>query len=285
MSKVANFSLNFAIGFLLLSICSLGFLLTSHAPMPIGGSIARVGIESGSSTTYIPGYKFVCTTNGQLAQCEVNFQSKPLKIMLVYADTERKREIAQCQANYDGLTENCTTNFHSIVVSGWLPDVSIKSNLGLSPQQLQEAQRQEAQNNSIVTKLSENEWGILSIGLASAIGIVIAAFSWLHFGRFMKAIAITLIGLIMSRISVGWLGRIPFTVGQSYGLSPDQLSQLVSWTSIVSGIVTTIITAYLLWSRSNQFVKAFVTFINGLGMFALSWFFFLGSLLGLGYVD
>lgn len=285
MNKASKFILNFALGFLLLSVCSLGFLLTSHAPMPIGGSIARVGIEVGSSTVYIPGYKFVCTTNRQLAQCKVNFQSKPLKIMLVYTDTERKWEIAQCQANYAGITENCTTNFHPRVVGGWLPDVSIKSNLGLSPQQLQEAQRQEAQNNSIVTKLSENEWGMLSIGLAIAIGFVIAAFSWLYFSQFVKAIAIALTGLIMSRISLGWLGRIPFTVGQNYGLSPDQLSQLVRWMSIITGIVTIIITAYLLWSRSNQSVKGFVTFINGLGMFALSWYFFLGSLLGLGYVD
>ncbi len=253
--------------------------------MPIGGSVARVGIEVGSSTVYIPGYKFVCTTNRQLAQCRVDLQSKPLKIMLVYTDTDRKWEIAQCQANYTGITENCTTNFHSIVVSGWLPDVSIKNNLGLSPQQLQDLQRQEAQNNSIVTKLSENEWGILSIGLASATGFVIAVFSWLYFSQFVKAIAITLIGLIMSRISLGWLGSIPFTVGQNYGLTLDQLTQFVSWMSIGSGIVTIIITAYLLWSRNNQFAKGFVTFINGLGMFALSWFFFLGSLLGLGYVD
>lgn len=101
----------------------------------------------------------------------------------------------------------------------------------------------------------------------------------------MKAIAIALTGLIMSRISLGWLGRIPFTVGQNYGLSPDQLSQFISWMSIITGIVTIIITAYLLWSRSNQSVKGFVTFINGLGMFALSWYFFLGSLLGLGYAD
>lgn len=285
MNKASEFILNFALGFLLLSVCSLGFLLTSHAPMPIGGSIARVGIEVGSSTVYIPGYKFVCTTNRQLAQCGVDLQSKPLKIMLVYTDTDRKGEIAQCQANYAGITENCTTNFHSIVVSGRLPDVSIKNNLGLSSQQLQDLQRQEAQTNSIVTKLSENEWGMLSIGLASAIGFIIAALSWLHFSQFVKAIAITLIGLIISRISLGWLGRISFTVGQNYGLSPDQLTQLVSWMSIGSGIVTIIITAYLLWSRSNQFVKGFVTFINGLGMFALSWFFFLGSLLGLGYVD
>lgn len=280
MNKASKFILNFALGFLLLSVCSIGFLLTSHAPMPIGGSIARVGIEVGSSTVYIPGYKFVCTTNRQLAQCGVDLQSKPLKIMLVYTDTDRKGEIAQCQANYAGITENCTTNFHSIVVSGWLPDVSIKNNLGLSLQQLQEAQ-----NNSIVTKLSENEWGILSIGLAIAIGLVVAAFSWLYFSQFVKAIAIALTGLMMSRISLGWLGRIPFTVGQNYGLSPDQLSQLVSWMSIITGVVTIIITAYLLWSRSNQFVKGFVTFINGLGMFALSWYFFLGSLLGLGYAD
>lgn len=285
MNKTIQFILNFALGFLLLSVCSLGFLLTSYAPMPINGSIARVGIEVGSSTAYIPGYKFVCTTNRQLAQCEVNLQSKPLKIMLVYTDTDRKWEVAQCQANYAGITEKCTTNFHSIVVSGWLPDVSIKSNLGLTPQQLQNLQRQEAQNSNIVTKLSENQWGILSIGLSIAIGFVIGAFSWLHFGQFVKAIAIILIGLIMSRISLGWLGRISFITGQNYGLSPEQLIQLVSWMSIGSGIVTIIITAYLLWPRNNQFVKGIVTFINGLGMFSLSWSIFLGSLLGLGYVD
>jgi hypothetical protein len=285
MRKVVSFSLNFAIGFLLLTICSLGFLLISHAPMPIGGSIARVGIESGSSTVYIPGYKFACTPNGQIAQCEVNFQNKPLKIVLVYTNNERKWEVSQCQFNYAGLTENCTTNFDSIILGGWLPYVSIKSNLGLSPQQLQDFQRQEAQNSNIVTKLSEDELGMLSTGLAIAIGFVIAAFSWLHFSRFVKALAISLIGLIIFRISLNWLDSISFITAQNYGLSPDQLIQLVMWMSIGSGIVTIIIAAYLLWSRSNQFVKGFVTFINGLGMFALSWFLFLFSLLTLGYAD
>ncbi len=280
MNKTIQFILNFALGFLLLSVCSLGFLLTSYAPMPINGSIARVGIEVGNATAYIPGYKFVCTTNKLLAQCEVNLQSKPLKIMLVYTDTDRKWEVERCQASYAGITENCTTNFHSIIVSGWLPDVAIKSNLGLTLQQLQAAQ-----NNHIVTRLSEKQWGILSTGLAIAIGFVASAFSWLHFGKFVKAIAIILIGLIMSRISLGWLGRIPFTTGQDYGLNPDQLIQIVILMTIGSGIVTIIIAAYLIWPRNNQFVKGIVTFINGLGMFALSWFVFLGSLLGLGYVD
>lgn len=280
MNRTIRFILNFALGFLLLSVGSLGFLLTSYAPMPINGSIARVGIESGSSTTYIPGYKFACTTNKQLAQCEVNLQSKPLKIALVYTNPDQKWEGVQCEASYAGITEKCTTNFHSIVVSGWLPDVSIKSNLGLTPQQLQEAQ-----NNNIVTKLSENQWGMLSIGLAIAIGFVASAFSWLHFGQFVKAIAIILIGLIVSRSTLGWLGRIHFTTAQNYGLSPDQLTQLVAWMSIGSGIVTIIVAAYLLRPRNNQFVKGFVTFINGFGMFSLFWFVFLGVLLGLGYVD
>lgn len=284
MNRTIQFILNFALGFLLLSVCSLGFLLTSYAPMPINGSIARVGIEVGSSKTYIPGYKFACTTNKQTAQCEVNLQSKPLKIMLVYTNTDRKWEGVLCEASYAGVTEKCTTDFHSIVVSGWLPDVSIKSNLGLTPQQLQNLQLQAAQNN-IVTKLSERQLGILSIGLAIAIGFVVSAFSWLRFGQFAKAIAIILIGLITYRISMSWLGSISFITGQNYGLTPDQLIQLVSWMSIGSGIVIIIIAAYLLWPHNSQFVKGFVTFINGLGMFALSWLIFLISLLGLGYAD
>ena len=115
--------------------------------MPLGGSIAKVQIGQGSSAVNIPGYEFSCTQGSQLDSCEVILENRPLKIAIAYADPGSKRNAIKCQASYAGLTTNCTTDYDSIILGGWLPVVDIQSNLGLSNQQLQELQMQAQKKN------------------------------------------------------------------------------------------------------------------------------------------
>jgi len=186
MHRTARFILNFVIGFLVLVVCSLSFLLVSHAPMPLGGSIARVQIGQGSSAVHIiPGYEFSCTRGSHLDRCEVMLASRPLEIAIAYAayaDTNSRRNAIRCQTFYAGLTKNCTTDFESIIMGGWLPVVTIKSNLGLSNLQLQQLQMQAVEKKNIVLQLGEDDLVRLTVGIAIVIGLVAAASGWLYFG-------------------------------------------------------------------------------------------------------
>lgn len=285
MRRIARFILNFAIGFLLLLVCWLGFLLVSHAPMPLNGSIARVQIGQGSSAVHIPGYEFSCTRGSKLNSCEVMLASRPLEIAIAYADPGSKRNAIKCQASYAGLTTNCTTNYDSIILGGWLPLVNIKSNLGLSNLQLQKLQMQALEKKNIILRLGEDYLVLFVIGIAIAIGLVAAASGWLYFGKFTKVVASICLGFVMYRVYWSWLGRVPFNVMLKYGVNTETWIQYLDWIAIAAGIATSIATTRLLWSQRNQLAKIFVCISSGLGSFTLCWFFFLYSLLALGYAD
>lgn len=286
MRGTPRFILNFVIGFLVLVVCSLSFLLVSHAPMPLGGSIAKVQIGEGSSAVHnvIPGYEFSCTRGSQLDRCEVMLASRPLEIVIAYADPKSKRNVIRCQVFYAGLTTNCTTDFESIIMGGWLPVVDIRSNLGLSNLQLQKLQMQ-AVNKNIVLQLGEDNLVLFVIGIAIAIGLVAAASGWLYFGKFTKVVAGICLGFVMFRVSWRWLGGIPFNLMLKYGMDTETWIQWQDWIAIVAGITTSIATTRLLWSQRSQLAKMFVCISSGYGAFTISWVFFLYSLLALGYAD
>lgn len=284
MRRISRLILNFVIGFLLLVVCSLGFLLVSHAPMPLGGSIAKVQIGQGSSAVNIPGYEFSCTQGSQLDSCEVMLENHPLKIAIAYADPGSKRNAIKCQAFYAGLTTNCTTDYDSIIIGGWLPLVNIKSNLGFSKLQLQKLQMQ-AQEKNIVLQLPEDNLVLFVIGMAIAIGLAAAASGWLYFGKFTKVVASVCLGFVMFRVCWSWLGGIPFDVISKYGVNTEAWIQYLDWIAIAVGIATSIATARFLWSQRNQLAKIFVCLSSGYGAFTVCWVFFLYSLLALGYAD
>ncbi len=285
MRRTAKFILNFAIGFLLLLVCSFYFLLASQAPMPIGGTIAGVRIGQGSSATYIPGQEFSCTKGSQPDRCKVTLQNHPLEIAITYADANSRRDVARCTASYLGLTTNCAAGFHDIVVGGWLPVISIQNNLGLSHLQLQELKRQELHRPNIVSNLGELKLLRLAQGIAIAIGLVTAASGWLFFGQSMKVVASICISFVVFRICWLCLAGIPFNVMLNYGVNADIWIQLVNWISLTAGIATGITAAYLVWSRRNRLVKVLISISGGYGAFALSSLLFLLTLLGLGYAD
>lgn len=135
MRRKARFILNFAIGFLFLLVCWLSFLLVFHAPMPIGGSIAGARIGQSSQPLYISGHEFSCTKKSKLDQCVVTLANRPLKIEIAYSDSNRN--VIGCLASYAGLSTNCTPDFDSIIIGGWLPVADIDSNLGFTNLQLQ----------------------------------------------------------------------------------------------------------------------------------------------------
>jgi hypothetical protein len=238
--------------------------------MPLGGSIARAQIGQGSSAVHIPGYEFYCTRGNQLDRCEVMLGNRLLEIAIAYADPGSKRNAIKCQAFYAGLTTNCTTDFDSIIIGGWLPVVTIQSNLGLSNLQLQELQMQALEKKNIVLQLREDDLVLFAVGIAIAIGLVAAASDWLYFGKFTKVVASICLGFVMFRICWFWLGSIPFDVMLKYGMDTETWSQYVNWIAIAAGITTGIATTRLLWSQRNQLAKIFVCISSGYGAFTLS---------------
>lgn len=128
----------FALGFLLLCVCWLGFLLVPVAPSLIDKEIAGVTIGQDETRINIPGHQFSCATRNKsaLSQCSIVLAGRLLEITVTYAN-DAKDHITGCLSLYAGKVVNCSSGFVYAGRKGILPYVSVNHNLGLSHQQLQ----------------------------------------------------------------------------------------------------------------------------------------------------
>lgn len=179
MHTVVIFILRFARVFLILSVCSLGFLLAPVAPSLIDADIGGVVIGQGSTRLSISGHKFSCATGdrGELAQCYVVLEGRPLEITVTYAD-DSKDHITGCQAFYAGKAVDCTSGFVYAGRKGMLPYVDIDDKLGLSNQQLQQLRQANLAEN-----FGENNWLRLATGISLAAAAQATISLWLQMRR------------------------------------------------------------------------------------------------------
>lgn len=175
MRQTVRFFLNSTIAFFVVLVNTLMIQLILNAPMPVGGQVAGLQVQS----LFIPGQALSCTQAGQQnqqQQCKVSLFDRPLELAL----TSSPHQVKQCQLSYAGRTADCKGNFHTLIVGGWLPVISTDSNLGLSAEQIATLRQEYPQRNFFLHTVGEDRLLQLPLGIAIAAGVLTFLFGWLN---------------------------------------------------------------------------------------------------------
>lgn len=164
MRRMVRFFLYFTIAVFTTLMITFIAALAYHAPMPIGGRIAGLQIQS----VFIPGRSFSCTQAGQQDRCQIALFDRPLELNL----TSTSQEVKQCQITYAGQTATCKGDFHRLIIGGWMPVVETQSNLGLTTSQQATLREQYLQRNFFMYSIGESRLLQLATAIAIAAGVL-----------------------------------------------------------------------------------------------------------------
>ncbi|MBD2100046.1 hypothetical protein H6F94_04000 [Leptolyngbya sp. FACHB-261] len=182
MRRALLFASRFAIGLLLVTLCSVGWLMVSMSPNQIDGGIASVSIfqdpQDHQNHLRIPGHQFACTEQGVTDHCQFTLRDQPLKMTVIYENEVRKQFASdvKCQATYAGRPVNCGVSYD--FASGTLPNLSIQDSLGLSNQDLQALRQQ-----YFFAQFNDDRWMQLTSTIAIIAGLITTMFIWLYTGQ------------------------------------------------------------------------------------------------------
>ena len=196
MRRTVRFILHSTIAFFFVLVSMLTVQLIISAPMPVGGQIAGLQIQS----VFIPGRSLSCTQTGQQQQCQISLLNHPLELTM----TSTSIEVKQCQMSYAGQTAGCNGYFHGLIIGGWQPVVSTESNLGLNAEQMASLREQYPQRNFFLHSVGEGGLLGLATGIAIAAGVLTFLFGWLNFskGRLYFAIGLVVFGATWTVLTV-----------------------------------------------------------------------------------
>lgn len=164
MRRMVRFFLYFTIAVFTTLMITFIAALAYYAPMPIGGRIAGLQIQS----VFIPGRSFSCTQAGQQDRCQISLFDRPLELNL----TSTSQEVKQCQITYAGQTATCKGDFHRLIIGGWMPVVETQSNLGLTTSQQATLREQYPQRNFFMYSIGESRLLQLATAIAIAAGVL-----------------------------------------------------------------------------------------------------------------
>jgi hypothetical protein len=153
--------------------------LAHHAPMPIGGRVAGLQIQS----VFIPGRLFSCTQVGDQNRCQISLFDSSLELNF----TSNPPQAEPCQITYAGQTAVCKGDFHTLIIGGWMPVISTQSNLGLTTDQQATLREQYPQRNFFLHGIGESRLLQLATEVAIAAGVLTFFSSWLIFSNKLRA--------------------------------------------------------------------------------------------------
>ncbi|MBD2100045.1 hypothetical protein [Leptolyngbya sp. FACHB-261] len=185
MRRALLFASRFAIGLLLVTLCSVGWLIVSMSPYQLDGGPASVSIlpnpQEYQNRLRISGHQLACNKQGTIDRCQFTLRDQPLEMTITYKDEVRKQfdSVVKCQATYDGRPVACSISYD--YVSGALPNLTIEDSLGLSNQDLQALRQQ-----YFVAQFGDGGWMQLTSNVAIAAGLIATTFIWLHTGQRLK---------------------------------------------------------------------------------------------------
>jgi hypothetical protein len=191
MRRMMRLFLYFTIAVFITFTITLIVALVHHAPMPIGGRVAGVQIQS----VFIPGRSLSCTRSGGQDQCQISLFDRSLEVNF----TSTPREAGQCQISYAGKTAVCEAGFHTLIVGGWMPVISTQSNLGLTTDQQATLREQYPQRNFFMHGIGESRLLQLAVEVAIVAGVLTFLSGWLLYSSKLRA---SLMGLAV--LSVTW---------------------------------------------------------------------------------
>ncbi|MBD3884011.1 hypothetical protein IFO70_19855 [Phormidium tenue FACHB-886] len=242
-------------------------LLLPNAPSVPNTPFASVAIRTEHTVIHLPNRIFACTETAQQFQCQAEIQGGLLKLTLT-KEEYYKYDLKDCRASYEGRSVGCQEK--GLNYAPMLSEMYEITNLGLNPQQLKAVEQEHWGRNTLV-QLGEVRLLWISTGLALAIGISAAFFSWLHPGNLSKGFVSFACGFGMFRLIGGQLGQVQFEIMTPYGFTPDTWNWAVSVSAIVAGISTMVATALLLWRRLNRLTKILLSISSSAGIFSLCW--------------
>jgi hypothetical protein len=178
MRRMVRFFLYFTIAVFTTLVITFIVVLAHHAPMPIGGRIAGVQIQS----VFIPGRSFSCTQSGQQDRCQTSLFDRSLEVNLISIP----QEVKQCQITYAGQTATCKGDFHRLIIGGWMPVVEAQSNLGLTTSQQATLREQYPQRNFMMHRIGESRLLQLATEFAIAAGVLAFLSGWLIFSSRLR---------------------------------------------------------------------------------------------------
>lgn len=269
MRRIKLFLSRFAIGLWAILVSTFVFLLTSNAPsVPTNAPFASLGIREVGSLVYLPNRIFDCKGENRQFQCQAEIQDQLLQLTLSHKGQSENSDymFSSCDASYDGKPIACKNSG-----STYAPIISQSyeiTGLGLNAQQMRSIQQEYWSMNALM-QLGEIRLFWITTGLSIAAGLTAAFFAWLHPNSLTKSFVSFICGFGMYQLIGGWLGRIPFDMLTSYGVSSDSWMVLIIVISIATGIVTTIATATLLWRRSNRLITVSLGLISSVGVYSL----------------
>jgi hypothetical protein len=192
MRRMIRFSLYSTLVVFTILTITLIAMLAHHAPMPIGGRVAGVQIQS----VFIPGRSLSCTQAGGQDRCQISLFDRPLELNLTY----NPQEVKQCQITYASQTAVCKGDFHTLIIGGWMPVISTQSNLGLTADQQAALREQYPQRNFFLHGFGESRLLQLATEIAIVAGVLAFLSGWLIFSNKLRA---GILGL--SALSATWL--------------------------------------------------------------------------------
>jgi hypothetical protein len=266
MRQAVLFLSRFLLSLWIVLVSAFLLLLLRNAPSVPNTPFASLSIRTEqNSTVHLPNRIFTCTETGQQFQCQAELQDRLLALRLTKGK-DYKYDFSNCRAEYGGRSVECKVT--GLTHAPILAQIYEIKNLGLSSQQIQ-AIRQEYWSMNVLVRLGELRLLWISTGLSLAAGISAALFTCLHPGNLSKSFASFACGVGMYQLIGGWLGRVPYTLVTPYGLTPESWGSVVNGSAIVTGVITMLTTALLLWSSLNRFSKSLLSLSTGAAIFSL----------------
>lgn len=292
------FAVRFAIGLLLIVLCSLGFALVSMAPTQIEGGIASVYIgemisntsnETSSETSSevngqindqinneinpdvrISGHKFNCTQSANADRCTVNVGDRSLEMTVTYDDPIRYpfNSTAKCQATYASQPVPCELYYDS--ATGERPNLVIPKGISLSSQDIQNLRRE-----NFIVQFRDDELITAQQYLSIGVGIILAIIIWIYPNPLNRAL-IGLSNAIASGIVSTFLWG--FISSDMWGSLYHVLMMCVAVG--IGGLV-----GVWSWAHRGEFSRVLTGFSTGFLCCGILWWISATALLVLGYVD
>lgn len=268
MYRALLFSSRFMIGLWIVLVSAFLSLLFLNAPRVPSTPFASLAIATTeSSVIYLPNPIFNCTETDAQFQCQANIQNQILKITLLKgADYPYNPNV--CQAEYGDQLVVCKDT--GMNYAPMLATMYELTGFPLNTEQLQAIEREYWGINTI-KKWGEGRLVWIAMGLALTAGVIFGLFAWLHPGALSKGFASIACGFGAYQLVWNVLGRLPFDIVTSRGLTIDTWHRVLHGGAIATGLLTALATALFLWERLNRPGKILAGILSVLGIFQLSW--------------
>lgn len=267
MHRAGLFLSRSAIGLWIALVIAFVSLLLFNAPsVPNTTPFAGVSIKAENNLAiHLPNRIFNCTETEQQFQCQAPIQNRLLELSLT-KEKDYKYSFSSCRALYNQKLAGCQEIGQTYAPI--LSEIYEVTNLGLSPQQLQEVEQKYWGINTLM-KLGELRLMWIAAALSLAAGISAAFLAWFNPGKFAKAFASFACGFGVYHLVWGFLGRVPFDVVTPYGLTPDTWGWVVNGAAITAGTGTALATILLLSRSLNRFTRILISISSSVGIFQL----------------